>query len=65
MGWDGRAGHQPRRTLIAQNLIHELGIWEKQSAALFQAKACETTFERNVAFNGPRAGQDEHLSVIY
>ena len=25
MGWDGRAGNQPRGTLISQNLIHELG----------------------------------------
>ena len=33
MGWDGRAGNQPRGTLISQNLIHELGIWEKQSSA--------------------------------
>ena len=33
MGWDGRAGNQPRGTLITQNLIHELGIWEKQSSA--------------------------------
>jgi hypothetical protein len=56
MGWDGRAGNQPRGTLISMNLIHELGIWEKQSSALFLAKSCETTFERNLAFNGPRAG---------
>ena len=24
--------------------------------AVFQAKSCETTFERNILFNGPRAG---------
>jgi hypothetical protein len=25
-------------------------------AAVFQAKSCETTFERKLCFNGPRAG---------
>ena len=49
MGWDGRGGEQPRFTTISFNLIHELGIWEKQSAAYFQAKSCQNTIE--VVFN--------------
>ena len=30
MGFDGTSGDQPRGTTIAFNLVHELGIWEKQ-----------------------------------
>jgi hypothetical protein len=56
MGWDGRGGMQPRGTTVAHNLVHELGIWEKQSAAYFQAKACLTNLEGNIFYNGPRAG---------
>ena len=33
---------QPRFTNIQYNLAHELGIWEKQSSFLFQAKTCQT-----------------------
>lgn len=53
--WDARAGNQPRRTTIAENFIHELGFYEKQSSAVFQAKAAETTIVRNIMFNMPRA----------
>ena len=45
----------PRDTLITHNHIHGIGIWGKQSAALFHAVACRTTFTHNVAYNGPRA----------
>ena len=31
-GPDGREGNQPRFTMIRNNLVHELGIWEKQSS---------------------------------
>jgi hypothetical protein len=47
---------QPLGSLIDQNWIHELGIWEKQSAGVFQAKSSATTITRNVIHNGPRAG---------
>ena len=35
--WDGRNGDQPRDTLVQDNVIHELGFFEKQSSAWFQA----------------------------
>jgi len=38
-GNDGTSGDFPRYTLIEKNLFKEVGIWEKQSSAFFQAKA--------------------------
>ena len=45
----------PRDTTIVSNHFHGLGVWQKQSAALFQALSCRTNFSSNVAYNGPRA----------
>eukprot|EP00966_Prymnesium_polylepis_P335469 7390828-Prymnesium_polylepis.1 len=53
--WRGAAPSYPRDTLIAHNHFHGLGVWGKQSAALFQAVSCRTNFSHNVAYNGPRA----------
>eukprot|EP00041_Stephanoeca_diplocostata_P042079 m.10090 g.10090 ORF g.10090 m.10090 type:complete len:895 (+) comp7208_c0_seq1:114-2798(+) len=53
--WDGRGGDQPRFTSITDNFIHELGYFEKQSSAWFQAKSCQTRLENNILFNLPRA----------
>ena len=53
---DGTAGNQPRGTKIIGNLMHEIGIFGKQTSAYFQSLACETQFMGNVFFNGPRAG---------
>ncbi|XP_028405678.1 uncharacterized protein LOC114528250 [Dendronephthya gigantea] len=53
---DGTDGNQPRRTKILNNLVHEIGLFGKQTAAYVQSLACETLVERNVFFNGPRAG---------
>ncbi len=55
-GPDGRNGDQPRFTHVRYNMAHEIGIWEKQSSMWFQAQTCQTHFEYNVFFNGPRAG---------
>eukprot|EP01084_Bolivina_argentea_P066972 122073_1 len=52
-GPDGRSGEQPRFTTISNNLVHEIGIWEKQSSMWFQAQTCQTTIKNNVFFNGP------------
>ena len=35
--------------------MRELGLYEKQSSAWGQAKACQTTLEDNLFFNMPRA----------
>lgn len=53
---DATNGNQPRFTYVAQNLIHEIGMYGKQVCGFFQSLACETTLEKNVMFNGPRAG---------
>ena len=53
---DGTNGNQPRGTRILSNLIHEVGIFGKQTAAYVQSLACQTVLEKNVFFNGPRAG---------
>ena len=55
-GIDGTKDAHPRDTLVAHNLIHELGVFEKQSSMFFQAKTARSTIRNNVFFNGPRAG---------
>jgi hypothetical protein len=64
-GYDGRGGDFPRFTLIKNNIVRELGLWEKQASAWFQAKTAQTTIVNNLFFNGPRAGVNfnvRHLS---
>ena len=53
---DGTNGNQPRGTKIVNNLIHEIGIYGKQTSAYFQSLACQTDFDGNILFNGPRDG---------
>jgi hypothetical protein len=53
---DGTDGLQPRFTTITDNYVHEFGHYQKQSSMWFQGKACQTILERNINFNGPRAG---------
>eukprot|EP01062_Namystynia_karyoxenos_P003506 TRINITY_DN11258_c0_g1_i1.p1 TRINITY_DN11258_c0_g1~~TRINITY_DN11258_c0_g1_i1.p1 ORF type:complete len:903 (+),score=355.61 TRINITY_DN11258_c0_g1_i1:80-2788(+) len=55
-GHDGTGGDFPRYTLVEDNLFHEIGIWEKQSSAFFQAKTAQSTVRRNLVFNLARAG---------
>ena len=53
---DGTIGNQPRGSKIVGNLMHEIGIWGKETSAYFQSVVAETTLRGNVMFNGPRAG---------
>ena len=55
---DGTSGNQPREMKILNNLelMHEIGIYGKQSAAYFQSLTCQTEFDGNILFNGPRNG---------
>ena len=55
-GPDGTAGNFPRWTTVDKNFFRHLGIHEKQSSCLFQAKAAETTISNNICFDVPRAG---------
>ena len=54
---DGTKGDQPRGNQILRNLIHEVGIFGKQTAGYVQAMSCQTTLKNNVMFNGPRKKQ--------
>jgi len=53
--WDGRSGQQPRRTSVTESFFHDVGLFQKQSSAWFQAKTAQTTLHGNIVFNVPRA----------
>ncbi|CAE8664940.1 unnamed protein product, partial [Polarella glacialis] len=55
-GVDGTDGNHPRYTSVLRNLVHEVGLYEKQNSFYVQAKTAQTTIIGNVFFNGPRAG---------
>lgn len=55
LGMDGTNGEQPRFTKVVGNLVHELGLFEKQSSPWFQAITSQTLLQHNIFFNGPRA----------
>ena len=39
--YDGTGGQQPRHSLIAGNICHDIGLVQKQSSFYFQAQSCE------------------------
>ena len=53
---DGTNGNQPRGTKVIGNLVHESGMFGKQTSPYMQALTCQTELTGNVFFNGPRAG---------
>jgi len=53
--WDGRDGRQPRETFVRRNIVREIGLYQKQSSAWFQAKSCDNHITHNIFFNMPRA----------
>jgi hypothetical protein len=53
---DGVTGNYPVGVHIKSNLVHDIGIWGKQVGAIYQSIAPESLIEKNVFFNGPRAG---------
>jgi hypothetical protein len=46
---------QPTGTVVSSNLLHEMGIYTKQSSGVMTAVSRSTTITGNVMFNGPRA----------
>ena len=54
--WMHVDGNYPMRTTVSDNLIHELGVFTKQTAGFFQALAAQSTVSRNIILNGPRSG---------
>lgn len=53
---DGTSGEQPRGTKIVGNLIHDFGLFGKQTSGYMQSLSCQTEISGNVIFNGPRSG---------
>jgi len=54
-GYDATRGTQPRFSLIEENVMSNLGLYQKQSSGWGQAKACQNIIRSNVVFNLPRA----------
>ena len=54
-GVDATQPTQPRYSLVEQNFMSNLGLYQKQSSAWGQNKACLNTIRSNVMFNLPRA----------
>ena len=54
-GWDGTTGEQPRGVAFVENIVHEIGHYQKQSSAWFQAQSCLNNISANLLYNGPRA----------
>jgi hypothetical protein len=52
---DGTGAEQPWGTLIAYNLVREIGTYQLQSSAWITSRAALTRAEGNVVFNVPRA----------
>ena len=48
-------GNYPVGTVVANNFIHELGVFTKQTAGFFQALAARSTVRSNIIINGPRS----------
>ena len=53
--YDGTAGEQPRGTVIARNVAHDVGLIQKQSSFYFQAVTAEVVLEANIVYNIGRA----------
>ena len=54
-GPDGRGGEQPIGTLVQGNVVHEVGIYERQGTMWNQALSAQTRLEGNIFFNCDRA----------
>jgi hypothetical protein len=53
--YDGTGGQQPRHSVISGNIVHDIGLVQKQSSFYFQAQSCENLLSANIAYNLPRA----------
>jgi hypothetical protein len=49
---DARGRDYPSGLRIEANLMHEIGVWGKQTSAFFQGLSGNNWFVGNVAFNG-------------
>lgn len=53
---DGMKNTFPAGNMIANNHIHDIGVFGKQTSCYFQSLACGNILQDNVCYNGPRAG---------
>lgn len=53
---DGTADTYPSDNHIANNWMHDVGVFGKETSCYFQAVSGQNTIEDNVCYNGPRAG---------
>ena len=53
--YDGTGGQQPRHSVISGNIVHDIGLEQKQSSFYFQAQSCENAIAANIVYNIPRA----------
>ena len=55
-GIDGTKPTYPNHNYVGYNLMHEIGVYGKQTSCVFHSLAANSTIEGNTCFNGPRAG---------
>jgi hypothetical protein len=54
-GPDGRGGDQPIGTLVANNVVHETGVYERHGVHFFTAMSAQSHLRANVFLNSMRA----------
>lgn len=54
-GWDEPKDEYPAECLISNNLIHDIGVWGKQTAGVFLSLTMNDTISHNHIYNTPRA----------
>jgi hypothetical protein len=54
-GPDGRGGDQPIGTLVANNVVHESGVFERHGVHFFTSLAAQTHLRGNIFLNSMRA----------
>ena len=54
---DGTSGNYPNRTVVAENLIRDGGVWSKNylGGSIFQALAARSVIAQNIIYNTPRS----------
>ena len=64
-GIDGTAPTYPNHNAVRHNLMHEVGVYGKQTSCLFHSLASNTTAEGNTCFNGPVAERQTHKNWVW
>jgi hypothetical protein len=54
-GWGEPSENHPRECIVSNNVIHDIGVFGKQTAGVFAALCESTTISHNHIYNTPRA----------